>query len=306
MRPAVLVYFSGLFGPNGPLPLHLTQLALDRQRQGDFTLTNFANIFHHRFLCFFYRAWSCTRVAPDLDRPGHQRFATFIASFFGGGSESLQNRAVEFQLDYRHKREGELGGARQSPRATMSNGHGRAPWVAAPDGEWHKRTADWPKLFFAGRFSCQTRNAEGLRAIIQDYFQLPTEVLSFFGRWIALPPEALCRLGTSPQASELGLSLIAGESIWDRQMSVRLRLGPMLLGEFQRLLPGGASFERLKRWVFEYIGAELRWDAQLVLRRDQVPETKLGRNGQLGWTTFLKSAPFEEDADALVLIPEEQ
>src|ERR1700758_170881 len=48
------VNFLGMFGPNGPLPQHLTDFARDRQRNAhDPTLVRFVDIFHHRMLSFF-------------------------------------------------------------------------------------------------------------------------------------------------------------------------------------------------------------------------------------------------------------
>ena len=38
------------------------------------------------------------------------------------------------------------------------------------------------------------------------------------------------------------------------------------------------------------------WDVNLVLQKDQVPATRLGRQGRLGWTTWLM--PRRTDADA--------
>ena len=49
----------GLLGPNGPLPLHLTEYARDRLRHhGDRTLVRFLDLFHHRMAVLFYRAWA--------------------------------------------------------------------------------------------------------------------------------------------------------------------------------------------------------------------------------------------------------
>ncbi|OYU89442.1 MAG: type VI secretion protein, partial [Burkholderiales bacterium PBB5] len=57
--PRIDVRFFGLFGPNGPLPLHLTEYARERQlHHGDETLARFADLFHHRLLLLFYRAWA--------------------------------------------------------------------------------------------------------------------------------------------------------------------------------------------------------------------------------------------------------
>src|SRR5690606_41413356 len=59
-HPATLdTYVLGLFGPNGPLPLHLTEYAIERVQNGrDTTLRAFADLFHHRLLALFYRAWA--------------------------------------------------------------------------------------------------------------------------------------------------------------------------------------------------------------------------------------------------------
>ncbi len=59
-KPAVLIQnFLGLFGSNGPLPHHLTEYARERSRNAsDPVLTDFLNIFHHRMLAMFYRAWA--------------------------------------------------------------------------------------------------------------------------------------------------------------------------------------------------------------------------------------------------------
>ena len=50
-------YMFGLFGPNGPLPLHFTEYAYNRQRSfRDSTFKAFGDIFHHRMLSLLYRA----------------------------------------------------------------------------------------------------------------------------------------------------------------------------------------------------------------------------------------------------------
>ena len=75
----------------------------------------------------------------------------------------------------------------------------------------------------------------------------------------------------------------------------------MRLNDLYRMLPVGEAFRRLKCWVLNYSGQEYFWDVQLVLKAEEVPETCLGKAGLLGWTTWLKSKPFERDADDLVV-----
>ena len=68
--PRLQVRLFGLFGPNGPLPLHLTEYARERLRlAGDPTFARFCDIFHHRFLALFYRAWAQAQPHVNRDRP---------------------------------------------------------------------------------------------------------------------------------------------------------------------------------------------------------------------------------------------
>jgi type VI secretion system protein ImpH len=285
-RPSFLVYFFGLFGPNGALPLHLTEYALERQREGDYTFTNFANALQHRFLGFYYRAWAGSRIAADLDQPARERFSIYVGSFLGLGSAAAQGRDHEFDL-----RTANIGAARQADAAPVLD-----PALAG-------LARDWPKLFFTGRLAAQTRNAEGLESILQDYFGVPAEIQSFFGRWYELPEEDQCRLGSSSGSCALGRDVVVGTRIWDCQISFRIRLGPMNLQTFEGLLPGGCGFARLKSWVTQYVGYELDWDVQMVLGKDAVPDTVLGQAGRLGWTTFLKANSTATDRDECVLSP---
>jgi len=91
--PRLWVYFLGVFGPNGPLPLHLTDYAHERLRAyRDPSLSRFADIFHHRFLSLFYRAWAATQPAVSFDRPEEDRFSAYVGSLIGLGTDSMRKR----------------------------------------------------------------------------------------------------------------------------------------------------------------------------------------------------------------------
>jgi type VI secretion system protein ImpH len=92
-RARLAVNFIGLLGPNGPLPLHLTEYARDRARNnGDQTLAGFLDVFHHRIVSLFYRARASAEPALSLDRPELDRFGDYVGSLFGIGSAALQGR----------------------------------------------------------------------------------------------------------------------------------------------------------------------------------------------------------------------
>lgn len=87
------VNFFGMFGPNGPLPLHLTEYARGRARNAaDSTMAAFLDVFHHRMVSLFYRARASAEPAINLDRPEGDRFSSYVGAMFGIGSPALQHR----------------------------------------------------------------------------------------------------------------------------------------------------------------------------------------------------------------------
>ncbi|MBX5230610.1 type VI secretion system baseplate subunit TssG [Rhizobium sp. NLR9b] len=89
----ISTYAFGLFGPNGPLPLHLTEFALFRQRNAaDETFVRFTDIFHHRLASLFFRAWAESEPSVSHDRPQTDRFALQLGALAGFGMTSLHER----------------------------------------------------------------------------------------------------------------------------------------------------------------------------------------------------------------------
>jgi type VI secretion system protein ImpH len=85
--------FFGLFGPMGPLPLHLTEHARERQRNhADGTLIGFADQFHHRALLLFYRAWAQAQPTVHLDRRADDGFSRWVGALGGLGDATAAGR----------------------------------------------------------------------------------------------------------------------------------------------------------------------------------------------------------------------
>ncbi|WP_034912058.1 type VI secretion system baseplate subunit TssG [Erwinia sp. 9145] len=88
----VSVYSFGLFGPNGPLPVHLTEYARERiYHHQDHSLSAFADLFHHRLTLLFYRAWADAQPTVSLDRADNRRFEHYLASLIGMGQPGQLN-----------------------------------------------------------------------------------------------------------------------------------------------------------------------------------------------------------------------
>jgi len=251
------VNFLGLLGPGGPMPLCLTEYVYNRlQNHNDTTLAAFLDLFNHRMISLFYRAWSRSQQTVSHDRRGDDWYADYVGSFLGLGDPALHHRDV------------------------------------LPDER---------KLFYAGRLSCRTRNAEGLQAILEDFFARPVEIEGFIGQWIPLTPPDRSRLGGAAANSCLGVTTIVGSRFWECQHQFRIRIGPMSYAQYEALLPGGAGLRQLAAWVRLYVGDELGWEAQLVLDRHEIPAASLGRCGRLGWSCWLKARHPQKDGDDLVL-----
>lgn len=259
-RPARLtVGFLGLFGPQGPLPLHLTEYARDRIRQvGDGTFAAFVDLFHHRMLALFHRAWAHSRPTASRDRPDEDRFRTYVGAIFGHG--------LPAQL-----------GVDELP--------------------------DRAKLQFAGLLAMASRPPEGLKAVLQGYFERPVEVREFIGEWLTIHEDDRFRLGHSPAVSSLGRSTVLGRRVFSRSHKFRVRMGPLREADFARFLPGSPALTRLSALVRAYAGPQLAWDLELVPAADALTQLHLGRDGRLGLTAVLGQARSRQPRASVVVDP---
>jgi type VI secretion system protein ImpH len=75
------------------MPLHLTEYARDRLRNSDDpTMVRFLDLFHHRMLSLFYRAWANNEPTVSHDRPESDRFATYVSTLGGLAARTLHDR----------------------------------------------------------------------------------------------------------------------------------------------------------------------------------------------------------------------
>jgi len=266
-RPARLYNaFFGVLGPNGPLPLHLTEYAKQRaHHRSDRALVAFLDLFHHRLLSLFYRAHSSADPATQHDRPDADRFAAYVASMMGLGLSSLRPR-------------------------------------------------DDVKLYYAGLFAAQTKNAAGLRALLEDYLQVRVRIEELVGEWATLPAAQAWKLGEAGQRSRaqmgrLASTALVGTRVWLRQHRFRIALGPLRHAQFQELLPGTPLYLAVVALVRSYVGDELKWDLRLTLAHDAIQPARLGSHAQLGRTSWLvarkPNAPRNKDHEDLIVDPEQ-
>jgi type VI secretion system protein ImpH len=157
-------------------------------------------------------------------------------------------------------------------------------------------------LFYSGLLAAHARSATGLRQLLEDYFAVPVEIEQFIGAWYPVDEEAQCTLGEGANDSErLGFGAVVGDEVWDQQSRVRIRLGPLTMAQYRDFLPGGDAYRHLKALTKFYAGGEFDMEAQLVLRRQEVPGCGLENSVQLGWTSWASTREMEEDPGETVL-----
>jgi type VI secretion system protein ImpH len=90
--PSMTVNFMGLTGPEGTLPNPYTSLIIERVRASDGSLRDFLDIFNHRIISLFYRAWRKYRFDVSAERDERDRFSRHLLSLLGLGTDGLQDR----------------------------------------------------------------------------------------------------------------------------------------------------------------------------------------------------------------------
>lgn len=89
--------FLGMFGPQGALPLHVTETTQIWDLR-DPSFRHFVDVFSTRFLQLFYRAWADARPIAQFERPEADRFQVYLGSFAGVGTTTLRNQDSAEQI----------------------------------------------------------------------------------------------------------------------------------------------------------------------------------------------------------------
>lgn len=90
--PELIVAFMGLTGPLGVLPRPYTEKVIERLREKDPGLWEFYDLFSHRLISLFYRAWEKYRFHIAYERDGRDTFTESLFALVGLGTRGLRGR----------------------------------------------------------------------------------------------------------------------------------------------------------------------------------------------------------------------
>jgi len=88
----MIVNFMGMTGPSGALPVPYTELVVERVRYKDTAFRDFLDIFNHRIVSLFYRAWEKYCFAVAYERKQEDPFTQFLFDLAGMGTGGLRGR----------------------------------------------------------------------------------------------------------------------------------------------------------------------------------------------------------------------
>jgi type VI secretion system protein ImpH len=91
-QPKMEVNFMGITGPHGVLPLYYSALIRERIRAGDNSLRAFLNIFNHRAISLFYRAWEKHHFTVGYERREEDPVSPHLMDLVGLGTPGLASR----------------------------------------------------------------------------------------------------------------------------------------------------------------------------------------------------------------------
>ena len=118
---------------------------------------------------------------------------------------------------------------------------------------------------------------------------IPVDVIPCIQRKVRIPEDQRMLLGGTEKA--LGRDDYVGEEIDDRMGKFRLHFGPVNAKQFQTLLPGGESSDRLAFLTKYYVTDGLEYDVEITLAAGEAQCVCLGwpEWSRLGLTSWIFS-----------------
>ncbi len=199
--PRIAANILGLLGPTAALPPFYSEIQLQRRRLRDRAIAAFVNIFDHRALSFFWRAFAKYNWTVNVERGGGRA---------GAGADPISSALMAF------------GG------------------LATPAMRDRMGIEDAALVRLAAHFADTRRSAAGLELVLRRLTGLDVTVVEAEPVWMALPLAEQTRLGSGANArfvrlggieAATGLGLddaaMIGAAVLDIQHHFLVSIGPL-------------------------------------------------------------------------------
>ncbi|WP_426170287.1 type VI secretion system baseplate subunit TssG [Pseudoduganella sp. R-34] len=250
--------FMGFLGSSGALPAHYTEsIAAHQLYAKDEGPRAFLDAFSTRSLSLFYEAWCKYRLELKYQVDGQDRFLPLLLALGGLGNKGLTQRLSG--------REAQVSGA----------------------------VRDESLAYFATALRQRPASASTMARVLGEYFRVDIKATQFVGCWCEVPALQQTMLG-GVQA-QLGATAMIGSRVWQRDLRMRLTIGPLRRTDFDAFLPGGTAARALEKLLSMFTGVTLEYEICLVLRAEDVSGASLGAGARLGWDSFIPDEGASED-----------
>ncbi|MCL6269332.1 type VI secretion system baseplate subunit TssG [Sansalvadorimonas sp. 2012CJ34-2] len=259
------VSFMGLTGSQGVMPQHFTETVLKELKAKNRSLRDFLDIFHHRTISLFYRAWRKYQLPAHVER--HR--IKHVGDFEPTKENDLYSHAVKSLVG--------LGTNAVQNRTALSDE------IAAGMG---------------GLLGRNIRSASALKSAILHHFGLKAEIEQFIGEWYHIPRDLQTQLPGVVNRNKginniLGQNAVLGEQSWQIQSRFRVVLEPMSYKLYMSFLPGSHRLESLRSLVRLVAGTELDFDICIRVLEQELPALQLSQRADyypmLGFNSRLES-----------------
>jgi type VI secretion system protein ImpH len=250
--------FMGLLGGNGVLPLHYTERIAEHQ------------------------------VFQKDEGP-----RAFLDTFSNRSLALFYEAWRKYRLELKYQVDGKDGFL---PLLLALAGLGHASLRSRLAGLEGGAVRDESIGYFAASVRHRPASAVQIARVLSEYFGQPVRAQQFIGGWYEVPPAQQTTLG-SPDAT-LGAGAMAGGRVWQRDLRLRLVIGPLDYASFDAFLPGGTAARALKSMLKMFTGETLEYEVELVLRAGDVrciAWDGQGNPGRLGWDAYLVEGPQVQD-----------
>ena len=146
--------------------------------------------------------------------------------------------------------------------------------------------------YFATLLRQRPVSGEAMARVLAAYFRTPVRVEQFVGRWYVVPRAQWTTLGG--QNCALGVDSLVGERVWQRNLRIRLHIGPMAHEQYMGFMPRGELAHALEKLLELATGGQFEYEIRPILRASDVRPASLS-GGRLGYDSFLISRPETRD-----------
>lgn len=248
--------FMGLLGGNGVLPLHYTERLAEHQSQE-----------------------KDEGARAFLDTFSNRSLALFYEAW------RKYRLALQYQLD---------GQDAFLPLLLSLAGLGDHSLRRRLAGSEDGAVLDESIAYFAASVRHRPTSSVQLARVLSEYFGQPVVAEQFVGCWYDVPLAQQTILGGGNAV--LGVGAIAGARLWQRDLRLRLVVGPLDRPGFNDFLPGGLAARALRSMLAMFTGLSLEYEVELVLLAADVRNVRLeGDDGRLGWDAYLVEGLQAED-----------